>query len=256
MSKRQRTVGFQRIIGFITGLLGGIFGGLVGVGGGAIMIPLMTALAGLTQHKAHGTSLVAIVFTGAIGAVAYSLHGAVDWKIALMLAVSAILTARLGALYAHSLSEKKLRRGFGVFLMFVSTMLLVKGYLLHAAFALAFWPKMATLLLTGISAGFISGMMGVGGGGIMVPPMVILAGMSQHLAQGTSLLAMVPIGMSGALTHYRLGNVDTRVAGGLIIGAIVGGYLGGTVANMLPELYLRIIFAVIGIWMGTRYVRA
>ena len=80
----RKSIGFQRIIGLAAGLLGGLFGGLVGVGGGAVMIPLMTVLAGLSQHKAHGTSLVAIVFTGAIGAVAYSLHSAVDWKIALM----------------------------------------------------------------------------------------------------------------------------------------------------------------------------
>ena len=252
----RKSIGFQRIIGLAAGLLGGLFGGLVGVGGGAVMIPLMTVLAGLSQHKAHGTSLVAIVFTGAIGAVAYSLHGTVDWKVSLMLAVTATLTARLGALYAHSLSEKKLKRGFGVFLVFVSTMLLTKGYLLHTTFALTFWPRIATLLLTGVFTGFLSGMMGIGGGGIMIPPMVILAGMSQHLAQGTSLLAMVPIGMSGALTHYRLGNVDTHVAGGLVVGAVVGGYLGGTAANMLPETYLILIFAAIGIWMGIRYMRS
>jgi uncharacterized membrane protein YfcA len=99
-------------------------------------------------------------------------------------------------------------------------------------------------------------MMGVGGGGIMVPPMVVLAGMGQHTAQGTSLLAMVLIGTSGASTHYRLGNVETRVAGGLVVGALAGGYLGGEVANMLPDLYLRLVFIGVGVWMGARYLRS
>jgi hypothetical protein len=99
-------------------------------------------------------------------------------------------------------------------------------------------------------------MMGVGGGVIMVPPMVILAGMSQHMAQGTALLAMVPIGLSGALTHYKLGNVHMHVAGGLVAGAIIGGYLGGTVANILPETYLLLIFLLMTIWMGIRYLRS
>ena len=79
------------------------------------MIPLMTGLAKLSQHKAHGTSLAAIIFTALVGAVTYSLHGAVDWKIAAVLAVSAILFARFGALYAHSLPEKKLKKAFGLF---------------------------------------------------------------------------------------------------------------------------------------------
>ena len=220
------------------------------------MIPLMTAAAGLSQHKAHGTSLVAIVFTGGAAAVVYFLHGTADWRVSLVLAVAAIVTARFGALYAHSLSEKKLRRAFGAFLIFVSVIMAVKGYLLHMTFALSFWPKMAALLFAGVFAGFISGMMGVGGGVFMVPPMVVLAGMSQHMAQGTSLLAMVPIGLSGALTHYKLGNVHMHVAGGLVAGAIIGGYLGGTLANLLPEAYLMLLFILMGVWMGIRYLRS
>ena len=248
-------MGSRSIVGLVAGLLGGFFAGLAGVGGGIVMIPLMTWLAGLSQHRAHGTSLVAIVFTGAVGAGTYHLHRAVDWRVSLMLAVGAILFARLGALYAHSLSERRLKRGFGIFLIFVSGMLLLHSHLLSRVFALGFWPRIATLFATGVFAGFVSGMMGVGGGVVMVPPMVILAGMSQHLAQGTSLLAMVAIGATGALTHYRLGNVDTKVAAGLVVGAMAGGYLGGTAANMLPEPSLKLIFACVGILMGIRCMR-
>jgi uncharacterized protein len=97
--------------------------------------------------------------------------------------------------------------------------------------------------------------MGVGGGAIMVPLMVIAGGMSQHVAQGTSLLAMVPIAGAGAVTHHRLGNVKTGIAVGLSLGAIVGGYLGGSMANVIPELWLRTLFSVVGIWMGLRYIR-
>ncbi len=220
------------------------------------MVPLMTLLAGVSQHKAHGTSLVAVVFTGAVGALSYSLHSAVDWKMALLLAVCAILTARVGALYAHSLPELKLKRAFGAFLMFISLSLLLKGYLIHTSLALSFWPKTLVLAVTGVFAGFVSGMMGVGGGGIMVPPMVIFAGMGQHLAQGTSLLAMVFIGSSGAYTHYKLGNVATHVVAGLVAGALIGGYLGGEAANLLPERYLKVVFVGVGVWMGYKYLRS
>jgi uncharacterized protein len=245
----------KAIIGFVIGILGGCFGGLVGFGGGAVMIPLMTWLAKLTQHKAHGTSLAAIIFTALVGAATYYLHGAVDWKIAAILAVSAIITARFGALYAHSLPEKKLKKAFGLFLVIVSVLVIVRGLLPSSAQPPGFWPSLLVFLSTGAVTGFLSGMMGVGGGTIMIPPMVILAGMPQHLAQGTSLLAMVPVSVSGALTHYRLGNVQVDLLYGLVVGAVVGGYIGGTAANLLPELYLKLIFSAVLIWMALKYIR-
>jgi uncharacterized membrane protein YfcA len=236
-------------------MLGGCFGGLVGFGGGAVMIPLMTGLAKLTQHKAHGTSLAAIIFTAIVGAGTYFLHGAVDWKIAAMLATSAILFARFGALYAHSLPEKKLRKAFGLFLAVVSVLVIARALIPAPGHPSGFWVNLLIFLLTGAATGFLSGMMGVGGGTVMIPPMVILAGMSQHLAQGTSLLAMVPVSISGALTHYRLGNVQTDLIPGLVVGAVVGGYLGGTAANVIPDIYLKLIFSAVLVWLGLKYIR-
>ena len=219
------------------------------------MIPLMTGLAKLTQHKAHGTSLAAIIFTALVGAATYFFHGAVDCKIAAVLAVSAILTARLGALYAHSLPEKKLKRAFGLFLVVVSVLVIVKGLLPGADHPPSFWVSLLVFLSTGAVTGFLSGMMGVGGGTVMIPPMEILAGMSQHLAQGTSLLAMVPVSISGALPHYRLGNVEVDLIPGLVVGAVVGGYLGGTAANLLPDIYLKLIFSAVLVWLAWKYFR-
>jgi uncharacterized protein len=245
----------NQILGFIIGISGGLLGGLVGVGGGIIMIPLMTKLAKLTQHQAHGTSLVAIVFTGLAGAVTYFLHGAVDWQAALLLTVTAVFTARYGALYAHSLPEKKLKKAFGIFLVSVSLLLLAKSAILGISHRPVWWVKAVAYLLSGAVTGFLSGMMGVGGAGIMIPLMILLAGMNQHLAQGTSLLVMAPVSLMGALTHYRLGNVQLNIVWGLVAGAISGGYLGATAANLLPGSILTIIFCGIGVWMGVRYVR-
>jgi uncharacterized membrane protein YfcA len=80
-------------------------------------------------------------------------------------------------------------------------------------------------------------------------------GFSQHLAQGTSLLAMVPAGASGAYTHWRLGNVVTAIVPGLIVGIIAGTYAGATLAHWLSESTLRVIFAAILIWLGARDIR-
>ncbi len=244
------------MMNFLIGLIAGLFGGLVGLGGGVIMIPLMVSIRKLSQHKAHGTSLVALVFTGIAGAITYFLKGSVDLAASALLAVTAVFTARAGAKFAHALPEWKLKRSFGGFLIFVSLLLLTKPYLPGLVLSTAAWYKAAVLLLTGVFTGFLSGMMGVGGGTIMVPAMVLLAGMGQHISQGTALLAMVPAGGVGAYTHHKLGNVEEALLVGLIPGILGGTYLGGTLAHELPESALRIVFAAVLIWTGSRYLRA
>ncbi|MBA4419462.1 MAG: permease, partial [Syntrophus sp. (in: bacteria)] len=118
------------------------------------------------------------------------------------------------------------------------------------------WASIPVFLAIGGLTGFISGMMGVGGGAVMVPLMVILANMGQHIAQGTSLLAMIPISISGSFTHNKLGNVRSNIVLGLAIGSVIGGFLGASFAKALPELYLRCIFAGVGFCMSIRYLRA
>ena len=240
----------------LIGLTAGTFGGLVGLGGGVVMIPLMVGLAGLQQRQAHGTSLVALIFTGLVGAATYATKGNVDLVGAALLAVTATFTARLGARYAHVLPEWKLKRSFGAFLLVIAVILLARPWLPGAASPVGPWTKAVVLLTTGAFSGFLSGMLGVGGGSIMVPAMVLLAGFPQVLAQGSSLLAMVPAGAAGALAHWRLGNVVKGLLPGLIPGILVGTFLGSSLALRLPETALRLVFAAVLVWTGSKYVRA
>ena len=242
-------------ISFVIGLTAGIFGGLAGLGGGLIMIPLMMGVLKLSQHKAHGTSLVALVFTGLSGAITYAANGAIDITAAVLLALTAVFTAPLGARYAHVLAEWKLKKTFGTFLIFCSALLILKPYLTSITGTVPGYAKIIVFLITGIFTGFLSGMMGVGGGTIMVPVMVILAGFTQHIAQETSLLVMVPTGGIGAFTHWKMGNVEVGILFGLISGIILGTYLGGNLAYLFSDNILRSIFVVAIIWMGIRYIK-
>ena len=240
---------------FLIGLTAGIFGGLVGLGGGVLMIPLMVSFTKLRQHKAHGTSLVALVFTGIIGALTYALHSAVDVWAAVLLAVAALLPARWGAKYCCDLPAAKLQKAFGIFLVFISVLFLLKPYLPSFFHPDTVWARTLILLVTGMTTGFFSGLMGVGGGPIMIAGMVLLAGFDQHTAQGSSLLAMVPAGAVGAFTHWQLGNVEKGLLPGLIPGIIVGAFAGGSFAHFLPETTLRVIFTVVLVWTGIRSIK-
>jgi uncharacterized membrane protein YfcA len=239
----------------LIGLAAGIFGGLVGLGGGAVMIPLMVSFLKVGQHKAHGTSLVVLVFTGALGALVYGMNHNVDVMAAVLLAIPAMMTARVGARYCTALPEWKLRRAFGIFLMVVSALMVLKFYLPFQVVPLSGWAKIVLLILTGLLTGFLAGLMGVGGGALMIIAMVLIGGFNQHVAQGSALLAIIPGGMVGAYTHWRLGNTEGNLLKGLILGILAGTWVGGSFANVLPEGILRIIFVVVLVWIGMQYLR-
>ena len=95
----------------------------------------------------------------------------------------------------------------------------------------------------GIVAGAVSGLVGIGGGIIIVPVLVLFFGFSQQMAQGTTLALMVPpLGAFAAWTYYRQGDVDLRAAGLICVGFFLGGFLGAQGAAALPGPALRKIF--------------
>ena len=99
--------------------------------------------------------------------------------------------------------------------------------------------------MLGLGAGLASGILGIGGGAVVIPALVIIFGFSQHQAQGTTLAMLIPpIGLLAAWVYYSKGHVDVRVAALLCAGFFLGGFVGARIANMIPALILRRIFGV------------
>jgi uncharacterized membrane protein YfcA len=106
-------------------------------------------------------------------------------------------------------------------------------------------------LLAGLVVGFVSGMIGLGGGIFIIPILTYGFGMSQHKAQGTSLGALLaPIGLFAFIEYYRVGNVDLRAALLIALGFLVGGYFGGRWVQLVSDSTLRRGFAVLLIGLG------
>ena len=102
------------------------------------------------------------------------------------------------------------------------------------------------LLLVGLAAGMLSGMVGVGGGIIIVPCLVYFLGFSQKMAQGTSLgLLLLPVGILGVIQFYKSGNVDVRVVLIIATAFLAGSYFGSRWALSLPQDSLKKIFAIV-----------
>lgn len=112
-------------------------------------------------------------------------------------------------------------------------------------------------ILLGVVAGLISGFVGVGGGIIIVPALVLLFGFTQKLAQGTTLALLVPpIGIFAALAYYREGNVNLSAAAFIVLGFLVGSYFGAKYVNHLSSDVVTRIFAVFLIAIAVRMLIA
>jgi uncharacterized membrane protein YfcA len=240
----------------LAGVGAGFAGGLFGVGGGIVLVPVLTGGFGLTQHQAHGTSLAAIGATALASLVVYALHGNVVWLTAALVGLTSMVAARYGARWAARVSRPALARAFAVLLVVVAVRLLWRTPVSSGAPSFHGWQGAAFDLGLGVAVGLLAGFMGVGGGVIAVPAFTLLLGMTQQAAQGTSLAVILVTAPFGAAEHWRHGNLVPRVVPGLALGAMLGGPLASWIAQDLPQLLLVRAFAVFlllnaaRIWFG------
>lgn len=111
------------------------------------------------------------------------------------------------------------------------------------------------LVIIGLLAGFLSGVLGVGGGVVMVPLMVFLLGFTQHQAQGTSLAVLaVPVTLAAAYNYYQDGSLNWKYALVMALMFVIGGYLGSKLAISISEKILKQIFGVVLVILGLRMV--
>jgi uncharacterized membrane protein YfcA len=242
---------------FAIGSLAGVCGSLAGMGGGFVMIPLMTSnLLRLSQHQAHGTSLFAVTTTGFAGALGYSGH--VDYEAAAAIACTGMVTARFGAKATTMLSEKALRKALGMFMLLVAPLVPAKTYLMasekekNEEDSKDSLHRLLAPALIGCCSGFLAGLFGVGGGAVVVPALTVATDMNHYQALGTSLCAMSLPAMVGTATHYGKGNVAMRVAPALAMGAFIGGYCGSKLGLKVDEDKLRWGFSILMVALGGR----
>jgi uncharacterized membrane protein YfcA len=108
------------------GAAAGMLAGFLGIGGGIILVPVMVGLLGLTEHKAHGTSLLIIVPVAAVGTTVYALQGSVDWTFVAIMATTSTLGAVAGVKLMMKVSARRLRQLFGLYAIVVAVLLLVR----------------------------------------------------------------------------------------------------------------------------------
>ncbi|MFN6375014.1 MAG: sulfite exporter TauE/SafE family protein [Chitinophagia bacterium] len=109
------------------------------------------------------------------------------------------------------------------------------------------------LILIGLAAGVLGGMVGIGGGVLIVPALVLILGLSQHQSQGISLAMMIfPVGILGVINYYKKGYVDFRYTGLLAVGFFIGSFIGSKFSLSLPQDTVKKIFAVVMILLAIK----
>lgn len=237
----------------LTGLLGGVFGGLLGIGGSFLVIPILSGPLGLSHHKAHATALPVAFVSGFSALGFYVSSGHVDVALSLEVMVSSLLGVFLGARLMRYVRGSWLSVLFGFFLLVIAA-----GFAFHLSGAdpggtspsLPF-IKPAAL---GLVAGIVSGLFGAGGGIILVPGAVLLLHVSEPLAQGISLMVIAPTTLLGTWIHCKAGNLSPRVTPPLMVAALGGGLLGGFMASVLHIAILKGLLIVVLLSIGVRSI--
>ena len=234
----------DQAIAVIGGIAAGMAGGLLGVGGGIILVPFLAGRFRLPQHTAHGTSLAVIGATALASLVIYGTHASVEWRVAACVAIASAFAVPAGVALAARLSSNTLRRAFALLLLAVAIRLL---WLPGAG---AVQPpegtaaRIALQLGIGAGVGLLAGFMGVGGGLIAVPAFVLLLGMPQRVAQGTSLAVILATSPIGTWANARRGQVSWPLIPPIALGAAAGGIVAAAVAHLLRQELLGRLFAI------------
>src|SRR5690625_2265350 len=204
---------------------------------------------------AQATSLVAIFFAAISGAISYGIGGDVLIIPAILIAVAGILGTFIGAWLLHRMAEHQVQLLF-VLILVIAAVRMAWGSEGSAAGIATFGPwHYVGFALAGLAMGTLSSLVGVGGGIVLVPILVFLLGVGSHTAQGTSLLVMIPVALTGAWRNSRHGYVNWWA--GIWIGAagIVGAAGGSMFALELPEVWLQRGFAVLLLYSAYRLLR-
>ncbi len=228
----------------IIGLVIGFFSGLFGVGGGVILVPLLIVFVGFTQRNASGTSLAAVLPTAIAGTIAYASHGSVDWIAGALLAAGAIGGSLLGTWLLHKIPQLVLRWIFVGFLLLVAARLFFLVPDRTALIEFSPWA-IAGLLALGVVTGILSGILGIGGGVFVVPALMLVFGVGDVVAKGTSLLMMIPTAVTGTIANVRRGHSDltsAAIVGLLAVPASIG---GAALAWAIPPMLGSVLFALL-----------
>ena len=253
------------------GTAAGIFGSLLGLGGGILIVPLLTLGFGLPLREAVGVSLVSVIATSGASAGVYLQRHMANLRLGMTLELFTALGALVGALVAFLIPDRALAGLFAALLLYVAVTMIWSG-LRHgarddglAADAPAAEPEntdppgtldrlsgpgyrvrnLGPAVGGSLFAGVVSALLGVGGGIVKVPVMHLVMGVPLRVAAATSNLMIGVTASASAIIYLLRGEIDPLVAGPTVLGVFVGATIGSRSAHRVDVRVLRLLFVVV-----------
>jgi uncharacterized membrane protein YfcA len=245
------------------GIAAGTFGSLLGLGGGILIVPLLTLGFGLPLREAVGASLVSVIMTSSAAASVYLERHIANMRLGMTLELFTAFGALVGGLVAFLLDEQVLAGLFTILLLytawsmarpprtmasgmddealpepdgsFVST-LGGPGYRVH---------RLGIGTVAAVGAGIVSALLGIGGGLVKVPVMNLLMGVPLRVATATSNFMIGVTASAGAIVYLLRGGIDPYVAGPTAVGVFIGASIGARVAHRVDTRVLRGLFVAV-----------
>lgn len=231
----------RTILAALIGLGSGVASGALGIGGALLSTPGIRWAFHVKPLIAVGTTLPVIIPTGLTGLYTYVRSQLVDVRTAVIAASAGCVFAIAGAYTTKFVNGEALLIATAVLLLILSIRMLPWKTSSHAPHV---EPNLFVLLAIGATSGFVSGLLGVGGGVILVPVLTVLLRFPVKKALGTSLAVVAAQAIPGTITHALLGHIDWAIAAGLFIGVIPGARVGSRLAVATTDERLRIIVAL------------
>ena len=225
------------------GFVAGILGSMLGLGGGIIIVPVLTFL-GFSPTVAASNSLFAAFSNSVASTISYSKQKRIEYSFGLKLGLLAIPGTILGAIISTDVAPDIFKILFGFVLIASSVYIFFSKQIESREKTIS---KQLIIFIIGASffAGIISSFFGIGGGIIFVPLMVVGMGMSMKRAAPTSQLILLFASLSGIIVHSILGHPDFLQSGFLAIGSFFGGLVGAKLSLSVKERNLKILISVV-----------
>lgn len=239
------------MITLLLGLIVGVLFGLTGNGGSTLAVPLLVYGLHQRPHAAVCTSMIAVGAMAAVRAIQSTRAGVVDNRLGWRLAFGGLAGAPIGALIGRHLSERWLLMLFAALVLIVAVRLWIQkahitpdvssqspGTKKHAQ---QFW----LLAALGFGTGVLSGLLGVGGGFILIPGLILLAGLEIHRAMATAMFTVALVSVAAMAAHFFAGQrVSLETAALFAMGGLIGLWPGAWLAARIPGVWLARVLAV------------
>lgn len=244
---------------FLVALIVGVLGSMLGVGGGVLLIPLLTGFFGVPIKTAIGASIVSVIATSSAAGAVYVGRGLSHTRLAMVLEIATTLGALVGGITAVLVAANLLEGLFALVLLYVvysmrrlpkeeyastPTGLLNTSYIDPATGATVTYGVRSLPLGMGASflAGNVSGLLGIGGGIIKVPIMSLVMGLPLRAAIGTSNFMIGVTAATSAVIYYQRGLLDPNIAIPTALGVLVGAQIGARIGGTVRSNHLKLIF--------------